>query len=126
MVLKLVSTEGGHAGLDASCSQGDKHQTHHGQSSEGGAQHTHGVNAYPYLCACYVCVASAFNSHVEGHVVGDAVLVCVRDVMDGADRHDDLSQRINDGQVNNSPVQRKRGRRERRVKQVYSRFREIR
>ena len=44
MVFKLVSTEGGHAGLDASRSQGNKHQPHHGQSSVGTTQHRHSVS----------------------------------------------------------------------------------
>lgn len=44
MVFKLVSTEGGHAGLDASRSQGNEQQPHHGQSSVGTAQHRHSVS----------------------------------------------------------------------------------
>lgn len=48
----------------------------------------------------------AFNSHVEGHVIGGAILVVIRYVMDGAYCHDDLAQRVNDGQVNDRPVQR--------------------
>lgn len=47
---------------------------------------------------------SVFNSHVEGHVVGGAVPVVVRDVMNGAHRQDNLTQRVNDGQVNDSPA----------------------
>lgn len=45
------------------------------------------------------------NSHVEGHVVGDAVPVVVRDVVDGAHRQDDLARRVNDGQVDDGPEQ---------------------
>lgn len=45
------------------------------------------------------------NSHVEGHVVGGAILVCICDVVDCTYSHDDLSQRVHDGQVNNSSVQ---------------------
>lgn len=44
MVFKLVSTEGGHAGLDASRSQGNEQQPHHGQSSVGTTQHRHSVS----------------------------------------------------------------------------------
>lgn len=45
------------------------------------------------------------NSHVEGHVVGDAIPVVIGDVMDGAHRQDNLTHRVNDGQVNNSPAE---------------------
>lgn len=51
-------------------------------------------------------VLCVFNSHVEGHVVGVAIFVCIRDVMDSTYCQDNLSQCVNDGQVNNSPVQR--------------------
>lgn len=47
---------------------------------------------------------SVFNSHVEGHVVGDAIPVGVRDVMNGANRQDNLTHRVNNGQVNDSPA----------------------
>lgn len=41
---------------------------------------------------------------MEGHVVRGAIPVVIRDVMDGAHRQDNLAHRVNDGQVNNSPV----------------------
>lgn len=50
---------------------------------------------------------SVWNSHVKGHVVRDAVLVGVCDVMNGTNSHDDLASSINNGQVNNSPAQKK-------------------
>lgn len=52
---------------------------------------------------------------MEAHVVRGSIPVVIRDVMDGAHRQDDLAQRVNDGQVNNSPAhkeaeeQRRRG-----------------
>lgn len=49
--------------------------------------------------------ASFFSLHVEGHVVGGAVLVSICDVMDCTDGHDDLPRRVDNGQVNNSSVQ---------------------
>lgn len=33
MILKLVSTKGSHTGFDAPRAQGNKKQTHHGQST---------------------------------------------------------------------------------------------
>lgn len=97
MLFKLVPTKGGHAGLDASCSQGDENQTQHGQSS--GETHTHWIT---HICVSHPLL-SVFNSHVEGHVVGDAIPVVVRDVMNGAHCQDNLTHRVNDGQVNDSP-----------------------
>lgn len=104
MVFKLVSTKSSHAGFDASGSQGDEHQPHHGQSSDvrGGNK----VSVPVCDCLSTVMLLGNSNSHVYGHVVGRAVLVGVCDVMDGAHSHDDLSQRVDDGQVNNGPVQR--------------------
>lgn len=101
MLFKLVPTKGGHAGLDASCSQGDENQTRHGQCS--GDTHTHWIT---HICAVRLSssILSVFNSHVEGHVVGDAIPVVVRDVMNGAHRQDNLTHRVNDGQVNDSPA----------------------
>lgn len=65
--------------------------------------HTHWITHI-----CVVCLSSSilsiFNSHVEGHVVGDAIPVVVRDVMNGAHRQDNLTHRVNDGQVNDSPA----------------------
>lgn len=99
MVFKLVSTKGGHAWLDASCSQGDEYQTHHGQRSE---KRTH-TPCQARMCSCGRSL-TLVNSHVEGHVVRGAVLVGICDVMDGTHCQDDLAHRVNDGQVNNSPV----------------------
>lgn len=109
MVLKLVSTKGSHTGFDASCSQGDKDQPHHGQRSEDKTQQGVSVSTHLCLCTCCVCLnnLSVSNSHVEGHVVWGAVLVRICDVMDSTYCQDDLSHRVNDGQVNNSPVQRR-------------------
>lgn len=56
MVLKLVSAKGSHTGFNASCSQGNKDQTQHGQRSEGKTQHRHNVNTYVYLCTCCAAV----------------------------------------------------------------------
>lgn len=44
--------------------------------------------------------------HVKGHVVRLSVRVGVSDVGDGTDRHGDLAQRVDDGQVDNSPAKR--------------------
>lgn len=35
MLLELVATKGGHAGLDASCAQSDEDEAHHGERAEG-------------------------------------------------------------------------------------------
>lgn len=53
---------------------------------------------------CGTSLTLAINSHVEGHVVRGAIPVVIRDVMDGTHRQDNLAHRVNDGQVNNSPV----------------------
>lgn len=42
---------------------------------------------------------------MKGHVVWFAVMVCVGDVMDGADRHRHLTDGVDDGQVDDSPEQ---------------------
>lgn len=41
---------------------------------------------------------------MEGHVVGSAISVGIRDVMNGAHRQDNLTHCVNDGQVYNSPA----------------------
>lgn len=48
MVLKLVSAKGSHTGFDASRPQGNKHQPHHRQSTEGNT-HTY-TSANTHLC----------------------------------------------------------------------------
>lgn len=53
---------------------------------------------------CHFCAITE-HSHVEDHVVRGPVPVCVCDVMDSAHRHDDLPHRVNDGQVDNGPVE---------------------
>ena len=102
VLFKLVSAEGGHAGFDASGSQSDEEQAHHGQGSEG-EKHSRASETPARLRTRF---RQSCNSHVEGHVVGGAVPVGVCDVVDGADGHDDLAQRVHDRQVDDGPVQR--------------------
>lgn len=54
--------------------------------------------------SAFDCV-SFFGLHVEGHVVGGAVLVSICDVIYCTYGHDDLPRRVDNGQVNNGPVQ---------------------
>lgn len=42
--------------------------------------------------------------HVEGHVVWFPISVCIGNVVDGGHRQDNLSGRVDDGQVNNGPA----------------------
>lgn len=46
---------------------------------------------------------------MKGHVVGLSVRVGVSDVGDGADRHGDLTQCVDDGQVDDGPAETRRG-----------------
>lgn len=41
---------------------------------------------------------------MQGQVVWRAISVCVRDVMNGADRHHNLANCIDNGQVDDSPT----------------------
>ena len=72
----------------------------------GGQQHRHSVSACLWVFLHRTAVLSRLNSHMDGHVVGQAVLVGICDVVDGTYSHDDLSQGVNNGQVDDRPVQR--------------------
>lgn len=70
-----------------------------------GAKTKHHVAAYMGTCGVSPhTVLNMFNSHMEDHVVRGAILVCICDVMDGANSQDNLPHCVNNGQVNNSPV----------------------
>lgn len=53
---------------------------------------------------------------MEGHIVWSPISVCVSDVLDRTDSHRDLTKRIDDGQVNDSPLEE----RNRQIKDMYS------
>lgn len=67
-----------------------------------GAKTKHHAPAYLWFSPH--TVLNMFNSHMEVHVVGGAILVCICDVVDGANSQDNLPHCVNNGQVNNSPV----------------------
>lgn len=106
VVLKLISTEGSHAWFDATCSQSNKEQTDHGQSS-GVKTQRHYISVCVVLLFFYCVTAlSELHSHMEVDVVRGAVSVCICDIVDSTYSHHYLSQGVYDGQVNNSPVER--------------------
>lgn len=109
--IKLIPAKGSHTGFDATGAQRDEEEAHHGQRAGRERKRADEQNAVAEngeKTKKKKKKETIFDAglHVKGHVVRLSVRVGVSDVGDGADRHGDLAQRVDDGQVDNSPAKR--------------------
>lgn len=113
--IKLITAKGGHAGFDTAGAQSDEEEADHGQRA--GCERKHADERYVF-CRKWrkdkkknpktQQTLSDAGLHVKGHVVRLSVPVGVSYVGNGTDCHGNLAQRIDDGQVDDSPAKGKK------------------